>query len=95
MVIKADPIERTVVWRWHNALYMALGTFCVFFLIKFYQSRKANSSDTSAKKEQNGSIINRVLQNPVQLKILVGVVGAIAIFFPHLLIVWHQLVFFR
>lgn len=89
MVIKADPIERTVVWRWHNALYMALGTFCVFFLIKFYQSRKANSSDTSAKKEQNGSIINRVLQNPVQLKILVGVVGAIAIFFPHLFSIYQ------
>jgi branched-chain amino acid transport system permease protein len=85
MVIKVDPIARTVAWRWTNALYMAIGTFLVYFLVQFFMKKKANRKETSESKEQNLSIIHRILQNSRQRNILVGVLAIIAILFPQFL----------
>lgn len=83
VVIKADPIEKTVIWRWHNALYMAIGTFSVYLLIKYFQYRKEHKSHHDESKEETGSLIHRVLQNPVQRAVLLCIVTTIAIIFPH------------
>jgi branched-chain amino acid transport system permease protein len=83
VVIKVDPIERTVMWRWQNALYMAAGTFCVYLLVKYYQYRKENQS-SNENKAQTSSLIHRALQKPLQRNILFGVVATVAILFPHL-----------
>jgi branched-chain amino acid transport system permease protein len=89
IVIKVDPIERTVGWRWDNALYMAIGTFCVYFLVKYLQHRKENQASRSDSKEVTASLIHRILQNPVQRNILVLVVAAIAVTFPHFFSVYQ------
>jgi branched-chain amino acid transport system permease protein len=83
VVIKVDPIERTVMWRWQNALYMAAGTFCVYLLVKYYQYRKENQS-SNENKAQTSSLIHRALQKPLQRNVLFGVVATFAILFPHL-----------
>lgn len=83
IVIKVDPIQRTVIWRWHNALYMALGTFCVYLLVKYFQHRKENQPSRQKRTEQTESFIHGILQKPLQRKILVGVVATIAVLFPH------------
>lgn len=85
VVIKVDPIARTVAWRWQNALYMALGTFIVYLLVRFYQHRKENKEKPKPANEQSGSIIHRILEDPLQRKILLGFVATTAILFPHLL----------
>jgi len=84
VVIKVDPIERTVMWRWQNACYMAAGTFCVYLLVKYFQHRKENQSNHNEHKKQTGSLIHSALQNPLQRNILVGVVASFAVLFPHL-----------
>jgi branched-chain amino acid transport system permease protein len=84
VVIKVDPIERTVVWRWQNALYMAIGTFCVYLLVRYFQHRKENKTGHNDSKGQTSSLIHRTLQKPVQRNILVGVVATLAVIFPHL-----------
>ncbi len=87
VVIKVDPIERTVFWRWQNAFYMAVGTFSVYLLVKFYQHRKENqpkSTDTGENKRQISSLLHRILLNPVQRNIFIGIVAAVAIVFPHI-----------
>lgn len=84
VVIKADPFENTVVWRWHNAIYMAIGTFSVYLLIRYYQYRKENRTHHDDSKEETSSLIHKVLQNPVQRAILLCIVTTIAIVFPHL-----------
>jgi branched-chain amino acid transport system permease protein len=89
VVIKVDPIERTVGWRWDNALYMAIGTFCVYFLVKYIQHRKENQASRSDRKEVTASLIHRILQNPVQRNILIFVVAAIAVTFPHFFSVYQ------
>jgi branched-chain amino acid transport system permease protein len=85
VVIKADPIERTVIWRWHNAVYMAIGTFAIYFLVKFIRYRQEHQPNRSAEKEQVGSIFHRILNDPKQ-RIVAGVaVGVTAVLFPHVL----------
>ncbi|TKB27397.1 branched-chain amino acid ABC transporter permease [Desulfopila sp. IMCC35006] len=87
VVIKVDPIERTVFWRWQNAFYMAVGTFSIYLLVKFYQHRKENqpkSSDAGENKLPISSLIHRILLNPVQRNIFIGIVAAISIVFPHI-----------
>jgi branched-chain amino acid transport system permease protein len=83
VVIKVDPIERTVMWRWQNALYMAAGTFCVYLLVKYFQYRKENQS-SNENKAQTSSLIHIALQKPLQRNILFGVVATFAVLFPHL-----------
>jgi branched-chain amino acid transport system permease protein len=83
IVIKVNPIERTIVWRWQNSLYMAVGTFCVYLLVKYYQHRKENRTSHDESKEQTNSLIHRILQKPAQRNVLVGSVAAFAILFPH------------
>jgi branched-chain amino acid transport system permease protein len=89
VVIKVDPIERTVGWRWDNALYMAIGTFCVYFLVKYIQHRKENQASRSDSKEVTASLIHRILLNPLQRNILVFVVVATAVTFPHFFSVYQ------
>lgn len=87
VVIKVDPIERTLVWRWQNALYMAVGTFLVYLLVKAYQYRKENQPSKkldSDQPEQHNSIIHRILLNPLQRNIFIGIIAAIALAFPHI-----------
>jgi len=83
VVIKVDPIEKTIFWRWQNALYMAIGTFCVYLLVKYYRHRKEQQTDNGGNLEQTGSFIHRALQNPLQRKILISVLAVIALIFPH------------
>ena len=85
MVIKVDPIARTVAWRWMNALYMAIGTFIVYYIAQFFLRKKENQKETNDSKEQNLSVIHRILQNPRQRNILVAVLAVVAVLFPQIL----------
>lgn len=82
VVIKADPIERTIVWRWQNAAYMGIGIFFVYILVKTYKHKK-ESTKVLASGTQPVGLIHRMLQNPVQRNLFIGCVGAIAVLFPH------------
>jgi branched-chain amino acid transport system permease protein len=85
MVIKVDPIVRTVAWRWENALYMAVGTFFVYYIAQFFLKKKENQKETDDNKAQNQSIIHKILQNPQQRNILVGIIAVLAVLFPQIL----------
>lgn len=84
MVVKVDPIERIVRWRWANAVYVAAGTFCVYLLVQFLLQRKLKSAESAT--EQNGipkeSFIHRILANPRQKKFLTVVLLAVVLAFP-------------
>lgn len=84
VVIKVDPIARTVAWRWQNMAYMAIGTFLVYFLVRIIQYRKENRTKPVAVGEA-GSIIHRILANPGQRLMLLAVVAVLATLFPHVL----------
>ena len=35
LVIKVNPAEQTVIWRWHNLAYVGLGSFCISIASRF------------------------------------------------------------
>lgn len=83
MVIKVDPIERIVQWRWENVLYVWIGIFCVRTLLNFFKHRKAKSDNEKKEKEGDGlSPIHRIIANPIQRNILVGVLLSCVLVFP-------------
>lgn len=83
MVIKVDPIERTVLWRWENAFYIGIGIFLLRTFIEFLKKR--NERRALAKKETSGhdqSFIHDLLADPKKRLLLFGVVSVVALIFP-------------
>ena len=83
MVVKVDPIERIIRWRWENAIYVAITTFTFYLISRFYKLRK-QQVDTNNKETKNTfNIVHSILSNKKQLVALCSVLLAIAIIFPH------------
>jgi branched-chain amino acid transport system permease protein len=84
MVIKVNPIERTVDWRWENALYVALGIFIINSLIGIYRYRKARTalSEKQSDKGDDLSLIHRIIAEPKKRNIMVGILLALALCYP-------------
>lgn len=84
MVIKVDPIERIVRWRWENAFYVAIGTFCVYLITQFLLQRKIKSVEPQTEQENisKGSFIHRIIANPRQRNFLAIVLLAVVVAFP-------------
>jgi branched-chain amino acid transport system permease protein len=83
MVIKVDSIEKTVLWRWENALYIGVGIFLLRFFIEFLKDR--NNKRIAAKKDSETETVSRIhaiIENPKQRNILVAVLLGAAIIFP-------------
>jgi len=85
MVIKVDPLERIVRWRWDNAIMMAIGSFLIYLFIHFLNYRKEHRTITKSKdvKEQV-SFIHRIIGDPKKRNILFGAMVLIALAFPFL-----------
>ncbi len=83
MVITVDSIEKTVLWRWENALYIGVGIFLLRFFIEFLKDR--NNKRIAAKKDTDTETVSRIhsiIENPKQRNILVAVLLGAAIVFP-------------
>lgn len=85
MVIKVDPIERIVRWRWENALYVGVGIFFVRLFIEFLKERKNRREETKkGENTESESLIHTIIANPKQRNILVGVLLSAAAVFPYI-----------
>ncbi len=86
MVIKADPIERTVVWRWDNMFYVAIGAFVISLLMRAFNLQKERRRERIA----SGTVVERepliqvILREPKYLYPLSGAVLLFALVFPSL-----------
>lgn len=85
MVIKVDPIERIVRWRWQNCLYVGIGIFFAYLLIKYLLQRKIQSDEAQSdnRDDQKISVIHRILANPRQKNILLAILLTVAVAFPY------------
>jgi len=83
MVIKVDPIERIVNWRWLNAVYIAIGITLVNLCLLFLKKRKDKQDDT--KKEEvvdERSIVHKILADKKQRIIFIVSMLSVASIFP-------------
>jgi branched-chain amino acid transport system permease protein len=84
MVIKVDPIERIIQWRWSNAIMVGVGTFAVYLLMQFLKYRKEKQiQNGQVKDEEELSIIHRLIAEPKKRNILFASLMAIVLIFPH------------
>lgn len=86
MVIKVDPINEIIQWRWLNAVYVGLGVFFFSFLSRWLIRKRENNE---MKKEtgdlvQNVSFIHQIIADPKKRYIFGGILIVSAIIFPHL-----------
>ncbi|MGC9325419.1 MAG: high-affinity branched-chain amino acid ABC transporter permease LivM [Desulfomonilia bacterium] len=58
MVIKINPLERTINWRWMNLVYVGIGTFFLSFLWRYLMARK----EAGASKDEAESLQKRIGQ---------------------------------
>ncbi len=90
MVIKVDPIERTIVWRWDNMFFIALGSFVVSILAKVYLLRKERRSGRKkVDRALTEHFVQRILREPRFLYPLSLAVLIFALCFPHFFSVYQ------
>jgi len=82
MVIKVDPIERIIRYRWENCASVAVVTFTAYLLMKFYNLRKMRVSGGKKQVKESGNIIHSILNNKKQMTVLCCILLAIAVVFP-------------
>ena len=83
LVIKVDPVERIVQWRWENALYIGVGIFLVRTLIEFIKDR--NNKREAAKSQEDKesqSWIHDVIADPKKRKIFAAITLCAASVYP-------------
>jgi len=85
MVIKVDPIERTVSWRWENMLYVAIGSFLLSLLVRLiFIQQERRKSRKLAEDQVSEPLIQRILHNPRYRNPLAGAVLLVTLLFPYL-----------
>jgi len=84
LVIKVDPVERIITWRWHNTLWIALGSFCCYMASRLFQARQQRQQNhqTTEQAASRTSRLEHLLHNPrIYLPTLI-IIGALALAFP-------------
>ncbi len=88
MVIKVNPFERTIDWRWQNMGYVAAGSFICYLASRFFLASKAAKQkkqkllDIPDKPKSDWQ--QRLLSEPRLYLPVLGVILAILLIFPQI-----------
>jgi branched-chain amino acid transport system permease protein len=89
MVIKVNPFERTIDWRWQNMGYVAAGSFICYLASRFFLANKAAKQkkqkllDLPDKPKSDWQ--QRLLSEPRLYLPVLGVILTILLIFPQIL----------
>jgi len=86
MVIKVDPFERLVYWRWENILYVAVGSFFLSLLFRMLlrKNEGGGAEALGADSLEKTPIVTRILETPKYRNTLMLTVLTAALVFPHI-----------
>jgi branched-chain amino acid transport system permease protein len=88
MVIKADPIEKTVEWRWENMFFVGLGSFMLSVLVRaffIHKERRRSQGQKSGRRFGyigDEPLVQFILREPKYLYPLAGATLVFALLFP-------------
>jgi branched-chain amino acid transport system permease protein len=85
MVVRVNSIEKTVQWRWINILYVAVGSFFLSILFRYYLRRKeyqASEKETKAEDDTGQSLIHKLLSVPAYRNSFYGILLVLAVAYP-------------
>jgi len=89
LVIKVNPFERTIDWRWHNMLYVAAAIFACYLACRFFHTRrltrqqKHNQLEIPDKPRVDWQ--QRLLSEPRLYLPVLAAILAVLLIFPHIL----------
>lgn len=86
MVIKVNPIERIVSWRWHNMFYVAAGSFILSLASRaFLKHREQRRTRIAGEpREQRTKYIAPIITNRRFLLSILSLTTLFALLFPHI-----------
>jgi branched-chain amino acid transport system permease protein len=86
MVIRVNSIEKTVHWRWENIIYVAIGSFFLSMIFRYFLHRREMQSGDETEKDDNGgqSFLHGLMANPVYRMSIGSALMIFAIAFPFL-----------
>ncbi len=83
MVIKVDPLDRIVHWRWENMVYVAIGSFFLSLGFRFFIKRKElGATANNNNNKQSTPLINRILEEPKYRNSTAAILLFLAVIFP-------------
>ena len=89
LVIKVNPFERTIDWRWHNMVYVAAASFASYLASRFFHTRrltrqqKHNQLEIPDKPRVDWQ--QRLLSEPPLYLPVLAAILAVLLIFPHIL----------
>ncbi len=85
MVIKINPIEKVVQWRWMNLVLVGFGSFLFSLLWRYFMQKKETGSMAAlAGSVPAASLLQRIRKEPRLWNMLVTVNALLALAFPFL-----------
>ncbi len=83
LVVRVNPIEKLVVWRWRNLLWIGIGAFMLSFLWRALLRRKERGKPaTSTEAAGKTDLVSWVAASPKRYVPALGIVGLVAVLFP-------------
>lgn len=83
MVIKVDPLNSTLVWRWKNMALIGIGSFVLSFVWRYMLARKeANKGKLSVAQGGKPSLLARIDGDPTLRKMAIGLAFCIFVVLP-------------
>ncbi len=84
MVIKVNPIDRIVLWRWHNMFWIAGGSFVCYLAVQLYKARKLTQQERIKKGliKQRPKMQLKLLSDPKLYIPSLAVAGLFFLAFP-------------
>ncbi|MEW6599870.1 MAG: branched-chain amino acid ABC transporter permease [Nitrospirota bacterium] len=81
MVVRVNPIEKLVEWRWHNMAFVGLGSFVLSFLWRYMISRREADVKRTGPEEKT-PVIQRIREDRRLFIPLFAAISAFVVFFP-------------
>ena len=82
MVIKVNPIEDVVIWRWQNLILIGVGSFILSFVWRYLIERKeAGRKQAEEDEDQKAPLVRRLMAHPrIYVPGLCALAGFVLIF---------------
>ncbi|MFZ3047386.1 MAG: high-affinity branched-chain amino acid ABC transporter permease LivM [Desulfatirhabdiaceae bacterium] len=83
MVIRVNPIEKLIVWRWENMFYIGIGSFFLSFLWRYLLRKKEHGARKTQQGEKTGtSLYQWIAASPRRYAPALACLMVVAALFP-------------
>jgi branched-chain amino acid transport system permease protein len=82
MVIKVNPIEKVITWRWQNMLYIGGASFVLFLVSRIFAKHRLTGTGPVRREQKKTEWNHRLFDDPKVYYPLLGVIAALALVFP-------------